>query len=122
MPGGHSPAPVIFSMLRMAPSIFILFLAVSPSVSITAADELITICYQVPESKPPPTPSLIHEFERVSSLNVDGYSPDVAIFSPDGSHIISCSDKPAIAIWNVDTDALVFGPVRLTPENEAPHT
>ena len=89
--------------------------------SVGILTELITICYQVPESKPPPTPGLTHEFERVSRLNVDGYTPDVAIFSPDGTHIISCSDKPAIAIWNTDTDALVFGPLKLTPENGGPH-
>lgn len=52
---------------------------------------------------------------------MDGYTPVVAIFSPDGTRIISCSDKPAIAIWNTDTDALVFGPLQLTPENGGPH-
>ena len=64
---------------------------------------------------------MTHEFERVGRLNVDGYTSDVIIFSLDGTRIVSCSDKPVIAIWNAGTDAFVLGPLQLTPENEGPH-
>jgi WD40 repeat protein len=66
-------------------------------------------------------PAVIHTFERTLVLKAKNYSPDVAIFSPDDKYIITCSDKPAITIWDVQAGTVYFGPVELTPEHVAPH-
>src|ERR1700683_5848369 len=66
-------------------------------------------------------PHVNHTFKRSNLLKADDYSPKVAIFSPDETCIISCSDKPAITIWDTQMGEVISGPLQLTPDNKAPH-
>lgn len=60
-------------------------------------------------------------FKKSRTLEAENYNPSSAIFSLDGGHIISCSQDPAIMIWDAETGAVSSGPLRLIPERTVPY-